>query len=179
MRLAATDHWTSPAVELFLLTPELVSQAYIDWLADPEINRYLESRFTAHDRASTEAYVASMLESERSLMLGIRSAKLDRHVGNIKLGPIDSHHSLGEIGIMIGDREAWGRGIASQAIAMLSEIAKEQLGLRRLTAGCYESNIGSRRAFERAGFVVEGVRPAHFLLDGKPEGLVLMGRLLS
>lgn len=176
MQIAPTARWISDDVELFLLTPELVSDAYVAWLGDPEINRYLESRFATHDRASTQAFVASIAASSKDLMFGIRSRSLGRHVGNIKLGPIDRHHGTGEIGLMIGDRNAWGRGIASTAIKQICEIAFAELGLRRVTAGCYASNGGSQRAFERAGFTVEGIRKGHFLLDGMPEDLVLMGR---
>lgn len=172
-----TPRWTSVDVELFLLTPEDVGAAYVGWLNDPEVNRYLESRFVPQDHASTVAFVAGALASAKDLLLGIRSVALGRHVGNIKLGPINREHGLGEIGIMIGDRDAWGKGIASRAIAMLRDIAAHELGLRRLTAGCYASNVGSRRAFERAGFAVEAVRPGHFLLDGEAEDLVLMGCL--
>jgi ribosomal-protein-alanine N-acetyltransferase len=176
MQLQPTFPWRTGRVELFLLEPAHVSAAYVDWLADPQVNRFLESRFAMHDLASTQRYVASMLSAANTLFLGIHSAELRRHVGNIKLGPIDSQHGLGEIGIMIGDRAAWGRGIASDAIGVLCRIGFEQLGLRKLTAGCYASNAGSARAFARAGFTHEATRPAHFLLDGRPEDLILMAR---
>ncbi len=80
---------------------------------------------------------------------------------------------------MIGDREAWGRGIGSEAIRVMVDIARDELGLRKLTAGCYASNVGSSRAFEKAGFHVEGRRAGHFLLDGRPEDLVLMARFIA
>jgi RimJ/RimL family protein N-acetyltransferase len=179
MRIAATERWRDETVALSLLQPEAVSDAYIGWLNDPEINRYLESRFQPQDRASVEAFVAAMLASERDLFLAITDRALGRHVGNIKLGPIDRAHGLGEIGIMIGDRAAWGRGIGARAINLIVGIARHELGLRRLTAGCYASNVGSRKAFEKAGFAVEAVRPAHYLLDGAPEDAVLMGRLVE
>ncbi len=179
MRREATGRWQDDAVALSLLRPEDVSDAYIGWLNDPEINRYLESRFQPQDRAGVEAFVAAMLASETNLFLAITDRALNRHVGNIKLGPIDRAHGLGEIGIMIGDRAAWGRGIGSAAIARLADIAGHELGLRKLSAGCYASNAGSARAFEKAGFRVEAVRPAHFLLDGRPEDLILLGRLLT
>jgi len=58
---------------------------------------------------------------------------------------------------------------------MIVSISKYQLGLRRLTAGCYASNVGSQKAFLKAGFHVECQRKNHFLMNGKPEDLVLMG----
>ena len=169
---------TDPKIELFVLEPGHASEAYVGWMRDPLVNRYLESRFGEHDLDSIRAFIAAMLESPAYLFLGIRSRELGRHVGNIKLGPIDRHHGTGDIGLLVGDREAWGRGLATAAIAGITEIARTQLGLRKLTAGCYASNGGSQRAFEKAGWTIEGRRPAQFLLDGQPEDLVLMGRVL-
>lgn len=176
MQLQPTFPWRTERVELFVLEPAHVSEAYVGWLADPQVNRYLESRFQQHDRASTVSYVEQMLLSPQVLMLGIRSLELGRHVGNIKIGPIDRRHGLGEIGIMLGDRAAWGRGVASDAIAVLARIAFAQLGLRKLTAGCYQSNAASARAFCKAGFHHEATRPRHMLLDGHPEDLILLAR---
>jgi len=178
MHLTQTDRWKTSTIECFLLEPDLVTQAYVDWLNDPEINRFLESRFVVQDMAGVRGFVAAQLADPKALFLGVRSLALGRHVGNIKLGPIDRQHGLGEIGIMIGDRGAWGQGIGADAIRVIAEIAQHELGLRKLTAGCYGSNVGSTRAFLKAGFDIEGTRPAHFLLDGRPEDLTLMARHL-
>lgn len=177
MRAEATARWSGSHVELFLLRPELVTDRYVGWLNDPDVNRYLESRFVRHRIEDVRTFVSAQLSSDAILMLGIRSRELDRHVGNIKLGPVNRWHGLGEIGIMIGDRDAWGKGIATEAIALMTRIGFEELGLRKITAGCYRSNTGSQRAFERAGFAVEAVRRAHFLLEGRPEDAVLLGCL--
>lgn len=179
MNLHPVAPWRSGNVELFLLEPAHVTESYVGWLNDREVMRYLESRFDRHDLASTVAYVAAMRASPDVLMLGIRSDEIGRHVGNIKLGPLDRRHGLGEVGLMIGDRHAWGRGIAAHAIGILAAIGAKQLGLRKLTAGCYASNGGSVRAFEKAGFEVEGTRRNHFLLDGRGEDLVLLAMHLG
>lgn len=179
MRAQPSPRWRDERVELFLLTPELVTDAYVGWLNDAEVNQYLESRFRHEDPDSVRAFVSGVLESENDLFFGIRDLGLDRHVGNIKLGPIDRRHGLGEIGIMIGDKAAWGRGVGSRAIARIADIGRHELGLRKLTAGCYASNIGSKRAFEKAGFAVEGVRRAHYLLNGQPEDAILLGKLVD
>ena len=171
--------WQSDRVELFVLTKDHVSGNYVQWLRNPIVNRFLESRLAAHDIESTRAFVESNLASSTSLFLGIRARQINNsHVGNIKLGPIDRNHATAEVGIMIGEPAAWGKGLATEAIDLLSVIAIRQLRLRRLTAGCYASNVGSERAFQKAGFCVEGIRPGHFLLDGNPEALVLMGKML-
>ena len=165
-------------VSLFLLEESHVGEAYVRWLNDPRVNRYLESRFAAHTEAGVRDFVRGCLESDSALLLGIRTGDPARHVGNIKLGPIDRRHGLGEVGLLLGEDEVWGRGVGRTAIDLLCGIAGSQLGLRKITAGCYASNVGSERAFLGAGFEVEGRRRAHFLMDGLTEDLVLMARWL-
>jgi ribosomal-protein-alanine N-acetyltransferase len=179
MELAPSAAWRRPSIELFLLTEADVGEDYVRWLNDPQINRYLESRYATHTLQGTREFVRDCLASPNMLFLGIRSSALGgRHVGNIKLGPIDRRHGLGEIGLLLGEPQAWGRSVGSEAIAAICDIADCQLGLRKITAGCYASNVGSEKAFMKAGFEVEGRRRAHFILDGRPEDLVLMARWL-
>ena len=165
-------------VSFFLLKPELVTQDYVSWLNDPEVNQYLECRFITHTLESTRNFVRGLLGSPDNLFLGIRSNLLGRHVGNIKIGSIDENHGTGEIGIMIGDKKAWGKGIASSAITLMLEIARDRLLLRRVWTGCYISNIGSQRLFEKNGFKVDAVRKQHFLLNGVEEDEVIVGKSL-
>jgi ribosomal-protein-alanine N-acetyltransferase len=179
MDLAPSAVWHRPTVKLFMLTGADVSEDYVRWLNDPRINRFLESRYTTHTLQGTHEFVRSCLTSPNILLLGIRSnVHGGCHVGNIKLGAIDHRHGLGEIGLLLGEPQAWGRGIGSEAIAGICEIAHTQLGLRKITAGCYASNVGSEKAFLKAGFEVECRRRAHFILDGQPEDLILMARWL-
>lgn len=170
--------WSSESVELFLLDPADVAESYVSWLNDPALNRFLESRFALHTLDSTRAFVRACRDSDSTLMLGIRCRWLGaEHVGNIKI-EINKHHRVGEIGILVGNKQVHGKGVATQAIKTMATIARDTLGLRKLSAGCYASNQGSERAFIKAGFVVEALRPGHFLLEGQPEDLVLMGMSL-
>ena len=120
-----------------------------------------------------------MLDSPDNLFLGIRSHLLDRHVGNVKIGSIDKNHGLGAIGIIIGNKEARGKGLGGLAINMMLEIARIKFFLRKITACCYVPNIHSQRVFEKNGFSVEAVWKQHYLLNGKPEDVVLMSKDLE
>ena len=110
--------------------------------------------------------------SDDNLLLGLfPRAEPQRHIGNIKLGPIDQRHKSAPIGIAIGARDCWGKGFASQAVAALSDHAFAVLGLERVEAGFYADNEASQRAFKRAGFVEEGRRRG-----AAPPGRVKNGR---
>lgn len=178
MNLSSTPAWHGEKVQLFLLEVSDVTETYVGWLNDPRVNLYLESRFQHHTLESTRTFVASCRADENVLFLGLRYPPFEgRHVGNIKLD-INRRHGLGEVGILIGERAVHGRGVATDAIKLMSNIARTQLGLRKLSAGCYATNKGSERAFVKAGFVVEGVRPKHVLVGDRSEDVVQLGVLL-
>jgi ribosomal-protein-alanine N-acetyltransferase len=178
MIIAAEKSWSNGTVGLFALGPQDASESYVRWLNDPSTNRYLESRFTRHTVASVRTYLDNCVHSDTTVFLGFRDqTRGGLHVGNVKV-EINRHHGVGELGILIGEETARGRGLATQVIKMVTAIARTQLQLRKLSAGCYASNKGSERAFVAAGFVLEGIRPAHLLLDGRPEDLVLLGLVL-
>ena len=93
------------------------------------------------------------------------SKKSDTHIGNIKLGAINRCHNFADISLFIGDQKCWGYGYALEAILLLCDFAFEQLHLNKLMAGCYGNNIGSKKAFEKAGFNQEGILKKFYLCN--------------
>jgi len=57
-------------------------------------------------------------------------------------------------------RDAWGRGLASEALAAMVTLAPA-LGVRRLYALCHPNHHASRRVLERGGFAFEAVLRHH------------------
>lgn len=155
--------------------PSDVNERYYAWMNDPAVTQHLESRFVPQPMERLEAYVRDLLGSKDSIFLAIVLREGDRHIGNIKLGPIDWIHRRAEVGLLIGERDCWGQGYATEAISLVTAYAFRTLNLRKLTAGCYGNNVGSVRAFEKAGFSVEGVRPEQFFVHGSYVDHVLLG----
>lgn len=156
-----------------------VGEAYLRWMNDPEVTHFLESRFERHTPESLRGFVARHARDPGHRLFAITLRQGGRHIGNLKLGPIEERHRRAEIGLLVGERDCWGKGFATEAISLATEYAFRELGLRKVTAGCYAPNEGSLRAFRRAGFAIEGVRKEHCLLDGAFVDLVLLGRIAS
>jgi [ribosomal protein S5]-alanine N-acetyltransferase len=147
---------------------------YLGWMRDREATRFLESRLVDHDLGSLHDYIASCNDAPASMLLGICLADAT-HIGNIKLGPIDPYHQHAAIGLLIGERDLWGNGYATEAIAAVTAHAFSEMGLQKLYAGCYASNVGSARAFLKAGWIEEGRNRAHWRSDGGREDNVQLG----
>jgi len=161
------------------VAPSDANENYLRWMNDPEVTRYLESRFVRHTAEGLRDYIAEKQDDPDTLFLAIVLRQGDRHIGNIKLGPIDWHHCRGEVGIILGEKDCWGKGYATEAIQLLADYAFGELKLHKLTAGCYSVHPGSARAFQKAGFVVEGLRPSHCLCDDRYVHLILLGKWRS
>ncbi len=150
---------------------------YAGWMGDDEVIRFLEVRFRPRDADALAAYITRMNDSADNLFLGLFLKSDGRHVGNIKLGPIHPIHKRADIGTVIGERSQWGHGLAAEAIAAVTRHAFERLGLHRVAAGCYASNVGSLSAYRKAGFSLEGTLVGHWLTDGGWEDEILLGRV--
>lgn len=157
---------SSPRLLLRSLNSIDLDGPYFEWLHDVEVTRYLEVRFNKPNRDALSRFVKQMNDSPADLLLGMFVRDRDKHIGNIRLGPIDRHHRRGTLGILVGDRTFWRQGYATEAIATVSAYAFDVLGLAKLSAGIYDTNQGSLRAFLNAGFQVEAVRRSHAVLDG-------------
>jgi RimJ/RimL family protein N-acetyltransferase len=155
--------------------PSDVNERYYRWMNDPEVTRYLESRFFPNATEKLHDYVVGKLGDRDNVFLAIVLKEGDRYIGNIKLGPIQWIHRLADIGLLIGEKDCWGKGYATEAIQLVSDYAFNVLNLHKLNAGCYGPNEGSARAFQKAGFVVEGVRKEQFYANGSYVDDILLG----
>jgi [ribosomal protein S5]-alanine N-acetyltransferase len=152
-----------------------VNEVYCGWLNDPEVNKYLESRFYPQTLETLRDFVGSKLGDRENPFFAIILKEGDRHIGNIKLGPINNIHRFADIGIIIGEKDCWGKGYGLEAIRLIVKYAFDTLNLHKLTAGCYEPNAPSMKAFIKAGFTQEGVRKSHCYCDGKYVDDILLG----
>ncbi len=159
------------------LKPCDVTQAYVDWMNDPDVVQYTESRFAQHTLQSIRDYVEGFAENSSSILFGIFSKEEDIHIGNIKLGPVNWWHGLADLAIIVGNKKFWGQGIAAEAISLTSRYAFDELRLSKVTAGCYSTNKASEKTFLKVGFRVEAVRPLHYACNGVRVDGVEMGML--
>jgi len=174
--LAASPYFLAgERIYLREVRPSDVNEAYYHWMNEWEVTRYLESRFYPNSMESLREYVTSKVGDQKNVFLAIILKHNHQHIGNIKLGPINWIHRFSDIGLLIGDKSCWGQGYAAEAIRVMAAYAFERLNLRKVTASCYSTNVGSVRAFEKVGFVREGLRPSQYYSDGKYVDQILLG----
>lgn len=169
----------TPRLTLRSLTGRDCSGGYLAWMNDPLVQRYLESRNQTNDLSSIVTFVERCNASPDVLLLGIIEQATESHIGNIKLGSIDRHHSRSAIGILLGEKSAWGKGYACEAIGAVSRFAFEALGLAKLFAGAYAENESSIKAFCNAGFSVEARLHQHAVIEDRRTDVLMLAKMQS
>lgn len=138
-----------------------ISDKYISWLNDGDVNYYSRRHRHRFSKADARNYLMALPESH--VILAIRHNR-EGHVGNIGIGPVDWPNRCCDIGILIGEKRVWGRGIAKEAIYLASRYLFEDLKLHRVEAG--SANPAFVKAVTRLGWRVEGTQRDRVLIDG-------------
>jgi methionyl-tRNA formyltransferase len=126
-----------------------------EWANDPEIMSLMDrARHVAADEH--DAWFVSIAGREDCAYFAIETPDAGVHVGNVWLWAIDRRHRKAEIRIVIGDPAVRGQGVGTAAIDQLCRHGFDALGLHRIYAYVLAVNLAARRAFERAGFTLEG-----------------------
>ncbi|MCP3932287.1 MAG: GNAT family N-acetyltransferase [Bacteroidetes bacterium] len=143
-------------ISLRPITIDDCTQDYVNWLNNPKVNNALETRFEKQTINSIREFVVNMQQSDNSHLFAIILNKTNQHVGNIKVGPVNFNHMFGDISYFIGDPEFWNKGLATEAVYLITRFAFQYLQLHKCMAGVYASNKGSCHVLEKVGYNKEG-----------------------
>ena len=151
-------HDVAPAVRLRRVEDQDLDVLF-EHQADPQA--VAMAAFPARDKERFEAHWAKIRADDT---LVVRTIVADGMVaGNIGSWPADGQQTLG---YWVG-REYWGRGVATQALALLVD----EVSVRPLYAHVVVHNVGSIRVLEKCGFRRDRAleAPAPALDDGFEE----------
>ena len=153
---------------LFLkrLTIDFLSENYLSWLNDPEVNKYLDTK-SGYTLKNLEEFLKN-IEKNNIYFWAIIIKDTKKHIGNIKIDPINEFYGNGEYGILIGDKLSWGNGYAKEATKKILEYCfDEKVNLRKITLGVVKENKPAIKLYKSLGFIQEGVYKNHSFHDNK------------
>lgn len=136
----------------------LASTEYRSWLRDPRVVTpiYRMEYLMPLRFESVVDHVRSLMGSANDALFAIQLAESGEFIGTLKLGHIDWRASSADLGILIGRKDLWGKGLSKDCVATAVRYAFEVLGLRRVSAGTPSGNEAMRRCFLKVGFSEEG-----------------------
>ncbi|UIJ58063.1 GNAT family N-acetyltransferase [Amycolatopsis acidiphila] len=142
---------------------------------DPEVRR-----LTGTHARFTEPLLARWLESrpeqDGRADWAVTHREDGRFLGDLALNDIDADNESAAFRIALAPG-AVGRGYGTEATRLVLEFAFETVGLHRVSLEVYDFNSRARRAYEKCGFVAEGVLRDALCWEGKRHHAVVMSVL--
>jgi RimJ/RimL family protein N-acetyltransferase len=142
------------------------AEAIVANVADPEVVRFLDSwAWGPYGREHATDFIAR--RDEHAVNWAVEELDSRRCIGVTGLRDIDPRHRHCYWGIHIGPPTVWGRGCGAEACRLATDFAFKHLGLEKVYLRVYEPNRRGRRAYEKAGYRVEGTFPRDHWMDGE------------
>ena len=101
-----------------------------------------------------KAYVSERENRRNVMFLGIFTKK-QQHIGNIKYEPIDYKGKTATMGILIGDSDWRGKGVAIEVIKASAHYLSERYGIRTISLGVNLKNKAAVSVYQKLGFKIK------------------------
>lgn len=146
--------WKSGPIALRPVRVSDLNLRYLAWLNDRRVNRYMLKRHYDFN-AMVEYYEAITQDRKKNVFLAICDRVTGTPIGTATLR--DVHKGLAIFGLMIGDRQYWGRGFGQAATRAVCGYAFKRLALKKVVLGVRAANLRAVHVFEKVGFQKIGI----------------------
>lgn len=137
------------------------------WMNDPETVRYLGMRPARLSREEIrkflEAAAAGMADAVEFAVETLEG----RHIGGCSLRGFNHVAHSAEFAIVIGEADFRGRGYGTEITRLAVQVGFEQFNCNRIWLTVNAENLAGIRAYEKAGFVREGLLRSHGYANGR------------
>lgn len=124
------------------------------WFNDKKVTQNLIIQ-KSPSLAEEKKWIRKMILSKENHIWSIFVANEDKLIGNIDLR-FDKKNKVGIFGIVIGEKEYWGKGYAYEAFKILIEYGFDKLKCNRLELRVYPENDRAVKLYKKLGFIYEG-----------------------
>jgi len=140
---------------------------WVRWMDDPSTTRYLyapgDQPVQPHSPSSLLDWGRRILSDPERVVFALRHRESDRLIGDARLTPVGRRRA--KFSIMIGAAEFRGRGLGTEATAMVCRFGFEQLGLREITLEVDPRNQAAVHAYLKVGFEHDGTTTMRLMPD--------------
>lgn len=107
----------------------------------------------------------------------LRTVADDELIGFVAIHSIEWNNGAGKLAIGLGEARNRSKGYGTDALHLILRYAFHELNLNRVGLNVIEYNPGAIRAYEKAGFRLEGREREAVRRDGRRYDLIIMGIL--
>lgn len=149
----------------------------IEWRRDNEIWGMVGSTKYFVSEAYEKKWVEDTIFNSRDIKLAVCEIGSNKYIGNVYATDIDQANRSCTTGVLIGNRNYWGQGYASEAYHLLLDYLFNERNIYRVQAYVLESNVASMKLHQKVGYKIEGTLRQSVYKNGKYQNQVLMSIL--
>lgn len=149
------------------------------WYRDPELGRLTRYSLRPMSIEEIDRYFQTRLLSREQVGYGIVLRESGRLIGSTTFSNLDPDNASALFHISIGEPDAWGAGYGTEATELMLWLAFDRIGLHRVSLSVFSFNTRAVRAYEKAGFRLEGRHRDAIVRDGGRWDELTMGILAS
>jgi RimJ/RimL family protein N-acetyltransferase len=146
------------------------------WSNDAEL-RKLIGEVAPMSRAETEKFYKELLADKDRMWFVIALRRGDRVIGEAGLLRMFRPWRATDMTIIIGEKDAWGKGYGTEAGRLLLNYAFLRLGFHRVSIGVVGFNERALRFWESLGFKKEGVHRDGYYCNNEYSDFIMMSIL--
>ena len=146
------------------------------WANDPEVRR-LTGEALPMSKAGADEFLERVRQDKERVWFVVVLKENDRVIGEAGLLRMFHPWRNTDLSIIIGDKEAWGKGYGTEAILLLLDYAFGYLGFHRVSVGVVGFNERALRFYEKVGFKREGLQRDGYYYDHAFHDFVMMSIL--
>ena len=152
---------------------------YQRWINDFEVTRTLGVDMRPMTWEAEEAWYDRTSRGERDVGFTIYERATMRPIGNTGLHEIDHHHRTATFGILIGEKDCWGKGYGTETARLMLDYGFTALSLHNILLTVASYNERGIRAYLRAGFREIGRRRESRRMGGQASDTIYMDCLAT
>jgi diamine N-acetyltransferase len=152
---------------------------YLRWVNDFDVTQTLALGMHPRTREAEETWYANISMSDKDIVFTIYELLTLRPIGATGLHAIDYAHGTAEFGIVIGEKDCWGKGYGTEAAALMLDYGFTGLGLHNIWLSVFAHNKGGIVAYKRAGFREIGRRREARKIGGRFVDIIYMDCLVT
>lgn len=153
------------------------ADAQYRWMNDLEVTTHLGWRYPISSVAIAQRLEGAGTMTFANPRFSVERLDTGELVGYAGLRDVTPESRNGELDLVIGERSAWGQGFGTDTADTVCRFGFERMGLHRVQLWVVSTHAAAIRAYEKAGFVREGVARDRFYKRGAWHDSVLMARL--
>lgn len=115
-----------------------------------------------------EEFIKSQKSNQKGeYKFAIEDLEAKKYIGGCGINDVNWLTRVATVGIMIGDKDYWGKGYGSDAMQVLIKFIFEDMNMRKIRLSAFSFNERALKCYTKCGFEIEGVLKDEIFKDGK------------